>query len=121
MRVVEEDDLKSEFGRAEFERAPHERVCYPLTSPLQSRNYCFADQPEWQSIERDLSGRTAFSSAAYIRAGAAWRSKPEECALGSGGADALCLSMGLMFSQIETDLVLKTANNQQDDQRLAWG
>ena len=33
MRVVEEDDLKSEFGRAEFERAPHERVCYLLAPP----------------------------------------------------------------------------------------
>ena len=33
MRVVEEDDLKSEFGRAEFERAPHERVCYLLAAP----------------------------------------------------------------------------------------
>ena len=37
------------------------------------------------------------------------------------GSDALCLSMWLMFGQIETDFVLKTANNQQDDQRLAWG
>ena len=33
MRVVEEDDLKSELGRAEFERAPHERVCYLLAPP----------------------------------------------------------------------------------------
>ena len=37
------------------------------------------------------------------------------------GSDELCLSMWLMFGQIETDFVLKTANNQQDDQRLAWG
>ena len=37
------------------------------------------------------------------------------------GSDALFLLVWLMFGQIETDFVLKTANNQQDDQRLAWG
>ena len=37
------------------------------------------------------------------------------------GSHELCLLIWLMFGQIETDFVLKTANNQQDDQRLAWG